>query len=91
MVVSTCELVWLRAFLASLGVFLQQPMKSFCDSQVALHIVKNHVFHEWIKHIEIDCHIVREKVVAGILNLSNVGTKEQPTNIFTKALGNRQF
>ena len=88
---TTSELVWLRALLASLGVFLHQRMKLFCNSQAGLHIAKNPVFHERTKHIEIDCHFVREKVVAGILTLSHVGTKEQPADIFTKALGKRQF
>ena len=86
MAMTTSELVWLRALLASLGVFLHKPMKLFCDSQVALHIAKNHVFYERTKHIEIDCHFVREKVVAGILTLSHVGTKEQPADILTQAL-----
>jgi len=91
MAVATSELIWLRAFLASLGVFLQQPMKLFCDSQAALHIAKNPVFHERTKYIEMNCHFVQEKVAARILTLSHVGIKEQPPDIFTKALGKRQF
>jgi len=55
MAVATSELVWLRSFFASLGVFLQQPMKLFCNSQTALHIAKNPVFYERTKHIEMNC------------------------------------
>ena len=74
--VATSELACLCSFLTSLGVFLEQPMTLFCDSQVALHIAKNHMFHESTKHIEIDCHFVREKVVVKILALSHVGKEK---------------
>jgi len=57
----TSELVWLKALLASLGVFHMQAMHLIYDSQVSLHIAKNPVFHERTKHIEIDCHFVRER------------------------------
>ena len=91
MVVATSKLIWLRTFLAPLGIFLNKPMWLFCDSQATLHIAKNPMFHVCMKRIEIDCHFVREKLDAGILTLSRVSTKEQPADIFTKALGKKSF
>jgi len=90
MAFATSELIWIRSFLASLGVF-PAPMTLYCDSQAALHIARNPVFHERTKHIEIDCHFVREKLEAGILHLAHVGTTQQPADILTKALGTRKF
>ena len=44
-----------------------------------------------VQHNEIDCHTVREKVQAKMVNLSFVSSHSQIANIFTKALGKDQF
>ena len=60
-----CELTWLIALLKDLAVQPILSVQLFCDNQVALHIVRNPVFHERAKHIEVDCHYVRDKFKAG--------------------------
>ena len=89
MAVATSELVWLRTFLAALGIFFTKRL--FCDSQAALHIANNPVYHERTKYIEIDCYFVREKIEADLLALFKIHTKEQPADIFTKVVGRDQF
>lgn len=45
---TNCELKWLKAILLCVGVTHSWPMQLYCDSQVALHIAANPIFHEHI-------------------------------------------
>ena len=65
----TGELKWLNGLVHSLGISPSQPMRLHCDSQAALHIIKNPIFHEHTKHIEVDCHFTRESISLTILHL----------------------
>lgn len=87
----TCELKWLKRLLLSLGVHHPKAIPLFCDSQSTLHIAKNFVFHEHTKHIEVDCHFVRDAIKDGLISPTYVPTTSQLADIFTKALGKRQF
>ena len=91
MAVTICELRWLKGLLASLGVLHSGLMHLYCDSQAAMHIAANPVFHERTKHIEVDCHFVRDEVQSGNVTTTYVRSSEQLADIFTKALGRQQF
>ena len=87
----TCKLKWLKALLLSLGVHHTKPILLFYDSESALHIAKNSVFHERTKNNEIDCHFVHDAVKEGLISPVHVSTNSQLTEIFTKALGKTQY
>ncbi|RVW64861.1 Retrovirus-related Pol polyprotein from transposon RE1 [Vitis vinifera] len=87
MAMAASELTWLKSLLASLEVLHNKPMKLYYDNKAALHIASNLVFHERTKHIEIDCHFVREKVQSGEIVTTYLPSKLQVAYMFTKALG----
>ena len=91
MAVATCEIVWILYFLKDIGVNHDKEALLFCDSQAALHIGSNPVFHERTKDIEIDCHVVRNKVLEKVIKLNHVRTNCQLADLLTKALNYNQF
>ena len=86
MALATCELIWLKHLLQELRFGKDEQMKLICDNQAALHISSNPVFHERTKHIEVDCHFIREKIASGCMTASFVNSNDQLADIFTKSL-----
>ena len=86
MALATCELIWLKNLLQELRFGKDEHMKLICDNQAALHISSNPIFHERTKHIEVDCHFIREKIASGCITTSFVNSNNQLVDIFTKSL-----
>jgi hypothetical protein len=88
---TTSELIWIKQLLKDMGIEYDQPIKMYCDNNSARHIASNPVFHERTKHIEVDCHYVREKVQAKEITTPFVRSKEQLADVFTKGLDPTHF
>jgi len=69
MSVATQEAIWLRNIMKEIGYEQAHPhhISSYNHSVIALK--KNLIFHKRIKHVEIQAHFIRKKVLDGILQL----------------------
>lgn len=55
-------------------------------NQDAITIAANLVHHERTKHVDIDCHFIREKATKGVINPTFVPSSKQLADVFTKLL-----
>ncbi|XP_019085897.1 PREDICTED: uncharacterized protein LOC109126631 [Camelina sativa] len=85
------EIRWLVNLLGELHAPQTKAVAFFCDSIAAIHIANNVVFHERTKHLQIDCHKVRECVTNGLVKTLHVTTDKQLADVFTKAVQAGQF
>ncbi|GKE28806.1 hypothetical protein Tco_1444190 [Tanacetum coccineum] len=82
----TSKVIWILKFLKNLQIENLLPVSLHCDSNSAIKIAANPVFHERIKHLEIDLHFVREKVLKGVVKTVKVDSANQIADILTKGL-----
>nr|GEW58883.1 ribonuclease H-like domain-containing protein [Tanacetum cinerariifolium] len=82
----TSEVTWILNFLKDLQIENILPVSLHCDSNSTIKIVANPVFHERTKHLEIDLHFVREKILNGVVKTVKVDSEHQIADILTKGL-----
>jgi hypothetical protein len=64
---------------------------SFFDSQSAIYLTKDQIFHERTKHIDIKYHYVREVIADGILKVPKISTHDNTTDMMTKPVPVAKF
>jgi hypothetical protein len=80
------EIVWLRGLLIELGFSQYDPTPFHADNTSAIQITANPVYHERMKHIEVDCHAIWEALDTCVIFHPHVSTDLQIADVFTKAM-----
>ncbi|KAE8691598.1 Transducin/WD40 repeat-like superfamily protein isoform 2 [Hibiscus syriacus] len=78
-----CLLLLNPQLIEDLGV-VQSHINLYCDSQSAIHLEKNQVYHSRTKHIDVKYHFVREIFEEGKILLQKITTLENPADMMTK-------
>jgi hypothetical protein len=91
MALATTDLFWLRMLFKDLGIPLFSTPRLWCDNIGALALASNPVYHARTKHIEVDYHFIREKVLNGDISIKYISTHDQLADIFTKGLNSVWF
>lgn len=86
-----CELLWLSYILRDLKIQLKILISLRCDNKAAIHIIDNPNFHERTKHLDINCHIVRDQDKLGFEMPQHFPTNQQLADLFTKGSCGPQF
>ena len=81
----TSELLWLKQILRSLHIFLPTNMV-LSDSKATIQLATNPTCSDRTKHIDIDCHFIRQHVSSHFLNLIHVSSSNQIADILTTTL-----
>jgi len=87
------EGMWVRRFMSEIQSISKQklpqtipPITIFADNQGSMALAKNPEFHSRTKHIHIQQHFIRDKVVEEEVLLEYLSTGDMAADLLTKAL-----
>lgn len=84
------EVMWLTGISSELGLF-KRVITVYCDNQRIIYLVKNNVYHERSKHIDVMIYFVRNIISNGKIKLEKVPTKDNRSDMLSKALPTSKF
>lgn len=87
----TFELIWLRILMHESRFICKRRMLLHCDNNSTLHIATNLVYHEWMKHIEVDYYFIYGEVASEEIALKPTYAINQHTCFRTKAVTRNQL
>ena len=89
---SACaEITWLQSLISEMKLQCTSTSMIRCENKSATELRKNLVYHSRTKHIELDMHFIKDKVVAKELQINYIPNEEQIADVLTKPLTFNHF
>uniref|UniRef100_A0A803NFK9 Reverse transcriptase Ty1/copia-type domain-containing protein n=1 Tax=Cannabis sativa TaxID=3483 RepID=A0A803NFK9_CANSA len=85
------ELSWIQELLKEMKFKPSATPVIWCDNMSASALAANPVYHARTKHIELDVHFVRDKVLEKQLEIRYIPSHNQIVNCLTKGLSHSRF
>ena len=79
------EAIWLQGIPKEIQL-LQGNVVVHSDSQSAIHLCKNLMYHERTKHVDVRYHFVRELVANGDIHIQKIFTEDNLADMGTKTV-----
>ncbi|GJX58337.1 hypothetical protein Tco_0289727 [Tanacetum coccineum] len=84
------ESIWLKGLLIKLGINLRSVVVN-CDNQGAIHLLRNAMFYERIKHINLRYHFIREIMESKEIEVAKIGMKDNAADALTRVVQGPKF
>ena len=85
------ETTWVSHLLHELNLPTFAPITLLCDNLSTTYMASNPVFHARTKHIELDYHFIRERILSRSHRVQFVPSPDQLADIFTNGLHKHRF
>ncbi|GJT73666.1 putative ribonuclease H-like domain-containing protein [Tanacetum coccineum] len=84
------QVLWIQNQMLDYGYNFMQT-KIYVDNESAICVVKNHVYHSKIKHIEIWHHFIRDSYEKRLIEMVKIHTDNNVVDLLTKAFDVSRF
>ena len=70
------EIMWIRNILDELKISYMQPIDIRCDNKSAINIAHDPVYHDRMKHVNIEMFYIQDHLEKGIMKTEHVPSEE---------------
>ncbi|WVZ52949.1 hypothetical protein U9M48_003947 [Paspalum notatum var. saurae] len=85
------EAIWLTGLYSELCGINCSCVTIHCDSQTAIYLTKDQMFHERTKHIDVRYHFIRGVIAEGGIKVRKISTHDNPADMMTKHVPTSKF